>query len=71
MYQGHTHSRTNSFLKEYVKSLKKADEVYIMPTFSSVRESGNNDHVLLDACNKMLEQKGMLAIVLKNTKKML
>ena len=51
VYQGHTHSRTNTFLKDYVKSLKKSDEVYIMPTFSSVRETEASDYVLLNECD--------------------
>ena len=50
IYQGHTHSRTATFLNEYVESLKNADKVYIMPTFSSVRETDNDPLVLFHSC---------------------
>lgn len=49
VYQGHTYSRTNAFLDNYVKSLSLADKVYIMPTFSSVRENEDNPYQLLEA----------------------
>ena len=49
IYQGHTHSRTKTFCNEYVDSLKNADEVYIMPTFSSVREDDFESWLLVDA----------------------
>lgn len=48
IYQGHTYSRTNSFAKEYVKSLLGADVVFIMPIFTSVREEGVDPYLLLD-----------------------
>ena len=49
IYQGHTHSRTKVFCNEYVESLKNADEVYIMPTFSSIREEDLESWLLADA----------------------
>lgn len=47
VYQGHTYSRTQTFLHEYTLSLKEADEVFIMPTFSSVRENDVDNLILL------------------------
>lgn len=47
VFQGHTYSRTNTFYKDYVNVLKKADRVYIMPTFSSIRESDSDSYQLL------------------------
>ena len=52
VYQGHTFSRTNAFLYNYVSSLSDADMIYIMPTFSSVRENGCDEYELLNACSK-------------------
>ena len=49
IYQGHTHSRTKTFCSEYVEALNIADEVYIMPTFSSVREEDFDSWLLADA----------------------
>ena len=57
VYQGHTHSRTSTFLSEYIESLKEADEVYIMPTFSSVREEECNFYELLENENGFKEYK--------------
>lgn len=48
IYQGHTFSRTNAFLNEYVSALKEADLVYIMPIFSSVREEEHDEWILLN-----------------------
>lgn len=47
IYQGHTYTRTTSFLNDYVKVLREANEVFIMPIFSSVREEGFDSEVLL------------------------
>ena len=52
VYQGHTYSRTNAFLQDYVSALSEADSVYIMPTFSSIREKEENEYELLNASNK-------------------
>ena len=49
VYQGHTYSRTNTFLYDYVSALNAADSVYIMPTFSSVREMEEDEYSLLKA----------------------
>ena len=51
IYQGHTYSRTISFFDEYVNVLKEADEVYIMPIFSSVREEEFDELALLRGCD--------------------
>lgn len=51
IYQGHTYSRTISFFDEYVNVLKEADEVYIMPIFSSVREEEFDEWALLRGCD--------------------
>ena len=50
VYQGHTITRTKTFLNQYISVLKKADDVYIMPTFSSVREDTIDEYILLEAC---------------------
>lgn len=55
VYQGHTYSRTSTFSSEYVIALKSADEVYIMPTFSSVRENDAEPYVLLNGCNEFMK----------------
>ena len=51
IYQGHTYSRTISFFDEYVNVLKEANEVYIMPIFSSVREEEFDEWALLRGCD--------------------
>ncbi|MFH1827469.1 MAG: UDP-N-acetylmuramate--L-alanine ligase [bacterium] len=38
IFQSHTYSRTQKFLKEFAESLSLADLVYILPIFSSARE---------------------------------
>ena len=69
VYQGHTFSRTMTFLNQYVSVLKKADRVYIMPTFSSVREETENEYVLLDACDTFIEyEREKIIEVLKKEK---
>ena len=68
IYQGHTYSRTEKFLQEYIKVLRKADDVFIKPIFSSVREKGFDDGIILkedtgfksynrDEINMLLEKK--------------
>ena len=52
IYQGHTFSRTNAFLQEYANSLELADEIYIMPIFSSVREEEHDEWILLNMSNR-------------------
>ena len=52
IYQGHTFSRTNAFLEEYVKVLELADEIFIMPIFSSVREEEHDEWLLLNKSTK-------------------
>ena len=52
IYQGHTFSRTNAFLKEYVNALELADEIFIMPIFSSVREVEHDEWILLNQSRK-------------------
>ena len=54
VYQGHTYSRTLTFLNQYVSVLKKADRAYIMPTFSSVRENTEDEYILLNACESFM-----------------
>ena len=58
VYQGHTYSRTSAFFDDYVTSLKKADDVFIMPTFSSVREKDFDPYQLLsgDKCFKKYDR---------------
>ena len=51
VYQGHTYSRTMAFYEEYVEVLMEADDVYIMPIFSSVREEGFDEWLLLKGNN--------------------
>ena len=48
IYQGHTFSRTNAFLDGYVNALELADEVFIMPIFSSVREEEHDEWLLFN-----------------------
>ena len=55
IYQGHTFSRTNAFLKSYVEALNLADEVYIMPIFSSVRETEHDEWLLLNQNDSFLK----------------
>ena len=52
IYQGHTFSRTNAFLEKYVSVLQLADEVFIMPIFSSVREEEHDEWLLFNQCSK-------------------
>ena len=47
VYQGHTYTRTHTFLNEYTHVLNDADEVYVMPIFSSVREEDFDSDILL------------------------
>lgn len=42
IFQPHTYSRTNFLLKEFGESLALADLSFILPIFSSARESANN-----------------------------
>ncbi len=39
IFQSHTYSRTQKFLKEFATSLSIADVIYVMPIFSSAREN--------------------------------
>ena len=55
IYQGHTFSRTNAFLEKYVSVLQLADEVFIMPIFSSVREEEHDEWILLNENNNFLK----------------
>lgn len=49
VFQPHTYTRTSSFLSEYIESLKLFDEVYVMPIFSSVRETEIDKWLLLNS----------------------
>jgi len=51
VFQPHTYTRTNCFLSEYIESLKLFDEVYVLPIFSSVRESEIDKWLLLNSDN--------------------
>ena len=55
IYQGHTFSRTNTFLQEYVNALFLADEIYIMPIFSSVREEEHDEWILLNESSRFIK----------------
>ncbi len=57
VYQGHTYSRTMAFFSEYVSVLKEADEVYIMPIFSSVREDEFDEWALLRGSDSFIKYK--------------
>ena len=46
-FQPHTFSRTKTLLKEFGECFKKADFVYLLPTFASARESGSRNSTLL------------------------
>ncbi len=48
-FQPHTYSRTNSLLNNFIESLSLADDVYILDVFSSVREYGNENLLLLNS----------------------
>ena len=52
VYQGHTYSRTITFFDNYVSALLEADEIYIMPIFSSVREEEFDEWALLRGSEK-------------------
>ena len=69
VYQGHTHSRTATFLEQYISILKTADKTYIMPTFSSVREHKDAECILLNACSKFeLYDRETITGILKENK---
>lgn len=52
VYQGHTFSRTSTFFDNYVSALLEADEIFIMPIFSSVREKEFDEWILLRGSQK-------------------
>lgn len=55
IYQPHTFSRTDAFLNQYITSLKLFDEVYVLPIFSSVRETDIDKFLLLNSDFTFLE----------------
>ena len=55
IFQPHTYSRTTKFLKEFVSELNRADAVYIMPVFSSVRECEDEENIMVKAGNNFKE----------------
>lgn len=57
LFQPHTYSRTISFKDEFIKSLKIADETYILDVFSSVREQGNGNILLEEKTFKYFDKK--------------
>ena len=40
VFQPHTFSRTEAFLKEFAEALAESDDVYILDIFGSAREEG-------------------------------
>lgn len=45
IFQPHTFSRTKALLKEFGKCFKKADFVYLLPTFASAREQKPKENI--------------------------
>lgn len=45
IFQSHTFSRTQKFLKEFATSLSLADKIFVMPIFSSARENKEDFNV--------------------------
>lgn len=56
IFQSHTFSRTQKFLKEFATSLSLADKTYVMPIFSSARENKNDFNVNAQSIVDMAEK---------------
>lgn len=63
IFQSHTFSRTQRFLKEFANSLSLADKTYVMPIFSSARENKNDFNVsaqsIVDIAEKHVDIKAI------------
>ena len=55
VFQPHTYSRATKFSKEFIEVLSHADDVYIMPVFSSVREMKKEENIFLNSKNNFKE----------------
>lgn len=51
IFQPHTYSRASKFHEEFIDALNNADDVYIMPVFSSVREVEKDEDIFLNLGN--------------------
>lgn len=64
IFQSHTFSRTQKFLKEFANSLALADKIYVMPIFSSARENKNDFNVsaqsIVDVAEKNVDIKALI-----------
>ena len=56
IFQSHTFSRTQKFLKEFATTLSLADKTYVMPIFSSARENKNDFNVSAQSIVDMAEK---------------
>ncbi len=45
LFQPHTYSRTNQFLTEFAKVLCKADKLFLLPIFGSIREAAGETSI--------------------------
>lgn len=63
IFQSHTYSRTQKFLKGFAQSLSLADLIYIMPIFSSARENSSEFNVtsqsIIDVAPKNIPMKSL------------
>ena len=63
IFQSHTFSRTQKFLKEFAISLSIADVIYVMPIFSSARENKEDFNVsaqsIVDIAEKHVDIKAL------------
>ncbi len=63
IFQSHTYSRTQKFLKEFTQTLSLADLIYIMPIFSSARENEKEFNVtsqsIVDTARQNIQMKSL------------
>lgn len=60
IFQPHTFTRTETFLKEFAESLKPADHVYLCDIFGSAREKNGN--LTIDDLQKLIEGSSILEL---------
>ncbi len=66
LFHPHTYSRTKTFLKEFAKALRLADEIYLLDVYGSAREKGGE--VGSDSIVEEIETLGQGAINLHTIK---
>ncbi len=66
IFQPHTYSRTKALKDEFIKALKLADRVALMPVFASEREKDKDSLYTTDDLSALARQKGLETTTLRS-----